>query len=293
MSDSEPWTIGRLLKWTTDFLKSHGSDSARLDAEVLLAHARGCQRIELYTCFDELASQDLKDQYRALVRKRSQGHPVAHLVGHREFYSRDFHVSPAVLTPRPETEFVLVALFDRFSKTAEPARVLDLGTGSGALAICAALDRPQAIVKAVDISAEALEVAAMNVAKHQVESQVTLVISDLFEAIADDEKFDFIVSNPPYIGESERQDLPRDVIENEPAVALFSGPDGLDLFRRIAIEAIPHLSPGGWLICEFSPPQLPMLKDLFSADPAWSSLTVIEDLSRQPRVFAVQRLEPT
>src|SRR5262245_27728685 len=147
MSSSEPWTIGRLLQWTTGYLKEHGSESPRLDAEVLLAHALGAERIMLYARFAEEASEAVRAAYRELVKQRAAGKPVAYLVGYREFYSLDFAVTPDVLIPRPETEFVVIGLLDA-AKSQPPARrdvgfeIADVGTGSGILAVCAALKLP-------------------------------------------------------------------------------------------------------------------------------------------------------
>src|SRR5690349_22822695 len=136
---TDSWTIGRLLKWTTDFLKQRGAESPRLDAEVLLAHARGCERIQLYTSFEEDASETLRADFRALVKRRSEGTPVAYLVGKREFYSLPFEVTPDVLIPRPETEHLVVELLDRAKEfpAGTALEIADVGTGSGIIAICA------------------------------------------------------------------------------------------------------------------------------------------------------------
>ena len=187
MSSHEPWTIGRLLTWTTDYFKQHGSDSPRLDAEVLLAEARGCKRIELYTAFDEIADDQTRTAFRELVRRRAEGTPVAYLVGKREFFSLSFRVTPDVLIPRPETErsssgcSIWQGLISKHSPRgagrvrgrrsvrAKFARnSLDVGTGSGIIAICAAKHLPQAQVTAIDSSPAALAVATQNAADHGV-----------------------------------------------------------------------------------------------------------------------------
>ena len=158
MSD-EPWTVGRLLTWTADWLAGKGSDSPRLDAEVLLAHVRGCQRILLYATFDEVVADEPRGRFRELVRRRAAGEPVAYLVGNREFFSLSFAVSPAVLVPRPETEGLVVRAIDLCKPIAAP-RILDVGTGSGAIAVTLARQLPGGTVVASDISAAALAVAA-------------------------------------------------------------------------------------------------------------------------------------
>src|SRR5437762_8307666 len=176
---SESWTILRLLTWTTDYLKSHGSESPRLDAEVLLAHARGCERIMLYAAFNEVVAEDVRTKFRELVKRRAEGVPVAYLVGTREFYSLSFHVTPDVLIPRPETEFVVVAALDALkgsgfgvqgsgeiqnpkSKIQNPPLVADVGTGSGAIAVAIARHAPDCRVFATDISPAALAIAKGN-----------------------------------------------------------------------------------------------------------------------------------
>ncbi len=186
MSSSAPWTVGRLLKWTTDYLKSHGSDSPRLDAEVLLAKAMGCQRIQLYTAFEDEPGEKVRTEFREMVRRRAEGLPVAYLVGHREFYSLDFRVTPDVLIPRPETELLVIALLDLAKAHHQRAKltIADVGTGSGIIAVCAARHLPGCRVTAIDTSLAALEVAKSNAQKHGAAGQIEFVQSDLFAAVA-------------------------------------------------------------------------------------------------------------
>ncbi len=182
MSSSAPWTVGRLLQWTADYLKSHGSESPRLDAEVLLAKVLGCQRIQLYTAFDNEPSEEVRAAFRELVRRRAEGAPVAYLVGHREFYSLDFRVTPDVLIPRPETELLVIALLD-LAKTRPVGgklTIADVGTGSGIIAVCAAKHLPGCRVTAIDTSPAALEVAKSNAEKHGVLGRIEFIQSDLF-----------------------------------------------------------------------------------------------------------------
>ena len=166
MAQSEVWTIGRLLQWTADYLKQHGSESPRLDAEVLLSHAAGCERIALYTRFDEEPEERVRGEFRQLVRRRAEGRPVAYLVGYREFYSMTFEVTPDVLIPRPETEFVVIEVLDLLKQPAfsdSPVRMADVGTGSGIIAVTVARHAPQCRVTALDINPVALAVAAAHV----------------------------------------------------------------------------------------------------------------------------------
>jgi release factor glutamine methyltransferase len=265
-----------------------------LDAEVLLAHARGCQRIDLYTRFDELTDDALRNDFRELVRRRATGTPVAYLVGRREFYSKSFRVTPDVLIPRPETEFVLIALLDliKAQPAAPESRLVDIGTGSGILAICAALQFPRLQVTASDISEPALRVAAANAQDHGVSERIRFLHGDLFSPLAEGEQFEWIVATPPYIGWHERHErasLARDVVEFEPQGALFAGERGLEVLERLIAAAPSRLVPGGWLICEMNPLQADELKQFAARHPEWEPPRYVDDLSRRPRVILLRR----
>ncbi|NDC62764.1 MAG: peptide chain release factor N(5)-glutamine methyltransferase, partial [Planctomycetia bacterium] len=234
-ADAE-WTVGRLLTWTTGWLSSRGSDSPRLDAEVLLAHVRGCQRIELYTAFDTPVDEGQRGRFRDLVRRRGEGEPVAYLVGSREFFSLSFDVGPAVLVPRPETEGLVVRVLDLCRPLAAP-RIADVGTGSGAVAITLAKHLPQAAVVATDISPEALEVARSNAMRHGVADRIDFVGCDLLDDPRTAGPWDVIVSNPPYVRDDEFDHLPRDVRIHEPRTALVAGPTGVEVIARLAAAA--------------------------------------------------------
>ena len=232
MSDDQ-WTVGRLLAWTAGWLAERGSESPRIDAEVLLAHVRGCQRILLYTAFDEVVAEEPRARFRELVRRRGAGEPVAYLVGGREFFSLPLAVSPAVLVPRPETEGLVVRVIDLCREAAAP-RIVDVGTGSGAIAIAVATHLPRAEVVATDISAAALEVARANAARLGLGERIKFVESDLLAAPELGGPWDVIVSNPPYVREDEFAGLPRDVREHEPRAALVAGPRGVEVIVRLA-----------------------------------------------------------
>lgn len=292
MTTTEAWTIQRLLKWTTDYLKQHGSDSARLDAEILLAQVKQCQRVFLYTAYEETPSEEERNAFKALVMQRARGMPVAYLVGHKEFFSANFEVTPDVLIPRPETEFIVTELIDLFKEqhaNVDSITIADIGTGSGILAICAAMHIAQASVTAVDLSESALEVAKRNAAKHQVESKIEFTQSDLFQNIAADTKFDFIVSNPPYIGETERASLPKDVRDHEPELALFSGADGLDLIRRLIHDVPNYLKSGGTLLVEIDPRQADACAELIQQEGELEFSKFVKDLSGQVRIVCATR----
>src|SRR5262245_61661681 len=203
---AEPWTVLRLLTWTTDYLKQHGSDSPRLDAEVLLAHARGCERIMLYAAFDQVVSDDVRAKFRELVKRRAEGTPVAYLVGKREFYSLSFRVTPEVLIPRPETELVVVETIEssaKFKVQGSKLEVADVGTGSGAIAIAVAKHAPLCRVMAIDNSLPALAIARENAAAHGVGDRFEFVQGDLLAGLPADPRFVVVASNPPYVSESE------------------------------------------------------------------------------------------
>ena len=291
---SATWTIGRLLQWTAGFLKERGSESPRLEAEVLLAHALGCKRIELYTRFEEEPSEAVRADYRGLVKQRSEGKPVAYLVGRREFYSLDFAVSPAVLVPRPETEFLVVALLDAAKGRTPSARpegwtVADVGTGSGILAVVAALKLPGSHVTAVDRSPAALDVARANAAAHRVADRIEFVESDLFAQVEPGRRFDFIVSNPPYVATAEMDELPRDVRDFEPREALEAGPRGTEVIERLIPQAAERLVPGGGLYVEHSPHLREAVNRLLAESGKFDVLPTIEDHGRRPRIAAARR----
>ncbi|HVW39105.1 MAG TPA: peptide chain release factor N(5)-glutamine methyltransferase [Pirellulales bacterium] len=293
MPETEAWTIGRLLQWTTDYLKQRGADSPRLDAEVLLAHALGCQRIQLYTAFGDEPHEDVRKAFRELVRRRAEGTPVAYLVGRREFYSLSFRVTPDVLIPRPETEFLVIRLLDLAelqSPAGEAWQIADVGTGSGIIAICAAKRLENCRMTALDISPASLEVARSNAIEHGVESRIEFIESDLLSAAPAERRFDFIVSNPPYIAEHEMAALARDVRDYEPRGALVAGPKGTEVIERLIPQAAERLVPGGWLLIEISPQIDAAVRELIVADTRFEPHPTIKDLAGLARVIQARRL---
>jgi release factor glutamine methyltransferase len=288
----DEWTIGRLLEWTTDYLKQHGSESPRLEAEVLLAHARGCKRIELYTSFVDPASEELRTRFRDLVRRRGEGMPVAYLVGHREFFSLDFRVTSDVLIPRPETEFLVMAVLDHIKANwaaAESIAVADIGTGSGIVAIAVARQAPKAHVTALDISPAALAVATDNAERLQVSARIELVESDLFAGLPPERSFDIIASNPPYVSTSEMAALPREVKAYEPELALAAGPTGTAVIERLIPQAAQRLQSGGSLLLEISPMLQQRVESLIGAEERLTLGTTIKDLANLPRIVQARR----
>lgn len=291
MAQTEAWTVGRLLGWTTDYLKAHGSDTPRLDAEVLLAESLGCERIQLYATFDAVPGDEARTAFRQLVLRRAKGTPVAYLVGHREFYSLSFRVTPDVLIPRPETEFLVMALLDlaRSRPAGNPITICDVGTGSGIIAVSAAKHLPGARVVAIDVSRPALEVARENARSHRVEDRIELVESDLLTRVPAERRFDFVVSNPPYVTRAEMESLAADVRDFEPHAALLAGERGTEVIESLIPQAADHLPPGGHLLIEINPVLHDAVQSLLAADPRFEPGPTVKDLARLPRVVQARR----
>lgn len=285
---SEVWTVKRLLEWTTQFLTKKGVEKAWLDADLLLAHALGWKRTDLRTRFEEETPEAARQRYRDLVKQRSEGCPVAYLIGKKEFFLLEFDVSPAVLIPRPDTEW-LVTEFLRLAKPFDGPRVLDIGTGSGCLAVAAARQHRTARVTAVDISPEALAVAARNASKHGVADRVGFLEGDLFGSLSAGERYQFILCNPPYIAHGEIASLARDVRDFEPHLALDGGPDGLRVFERLVDQARGYLEPGGHLLIEIGSTQETAARGKIEQHSEYELGKTIHDGAGQPRVLYAKR----
>ncbi len=288
--NEQAWTIGRLLSWTAEFFGEKKIENPRLAAEVLLSNALGCQRIELYTRFEEPVNEAERAEFRSLVKRHANGEPVAYLVGHREFYSLPFVVNRHVLIPRPETEQLVSEALDRLAvKNGEGIKVCDVGTGSGIVAVCLAKYLPQAEITAIDISEEALEVARGNAEKHVVSERIRFTHGDLLSPVVG-QSFDAIVSNPPYVSEQELAGVAKSVRDFEPQQALLGGgPDGGETTRKLIDQAFPCLKPGGWLLFETSPMLAPALKGYLETQPHWSRIGVVKDTAGLQRIVWAQK----
>ena len=280
----EPWTVRRVLEWTAGHLRKHGSDTPRLDAEILLAHARGCQRIQLYTQFNEPLSDAVRGTMRELVQRRTKAEPVAYLVGVREFFSLSFRVTRDVLIPRPDTETLVMEILDGVKGLPSP-RVLDLCTGSGCVAVAVAKNCRTARVTATDISHSAIEIARENVSRHNVVDRVDLVESDLFAGIPRGSNFDLIAGNPPYIPSAEIDLLDAEVACHEPRLALDGGADGLSVLRRIINAAPEFVAAKGLLLLEFTPEQAESLTAILIEHGGYDEIVIRKDLAHRPRVL--------
>jgi release factor glutamine methyltransferase len=275
------WTTLGVLDWTTQRFSEAGIASARLEAQLLLAHVLGCTRVQLYTGFDKPLGDAELASYRGLIRRRLAGESVSYLVGETEFWGLPFFVDAAVLVPRPDTETVIeVACALRTDRT-QPLRILDLCTGSGVIAISLAKEYPAASIIATEISAAAAAVARKNAERNQVADRVEIRLGDLFAPVAG-ERFDLIASNPPYIASSVIPTLSAEV-RREPVIALDGGADGLAFYDRIGAGARAHLAPGGVLLVEHGYDQAePVRARLVAA--GLTEVTLVHDLGKNPRV---------
>jgi release factor glutamine methyltransferase len=269
-------------------LADAGIESSRLDAELLMAEAAGVAREAAVIGSIDLSPATLK-KFEALLARRERREPIGYILGRKEFYSLDFEVTPAVLIPRPETEFAVGAVLECVERKAN-ARVLDIGTGSGAIAIAIAVNAPRAQITAVDISADALAVASRNARRHRVEDRVTLRRGDCFDVLDGGAllgTFDVIVSNPPYLDDAEIAALEPDVRGYEPLVAMSAGSGGLEILRRIAAGAPAHLAGDGELIVEVAAGQATAVANLVE-EAGLHVVSVINDLAGHPRVVRVR-----
>lgn len=276
-------TVEALLRAGVRLLEGR-SPSPRLDAEVLLAHALGWSRAGLFARRDEPLAADQAERCLALLAARQSGRPVAHLTGRREFWSLELHVTPDVLTPRPDTETLVERALERIPAGA-PARVLDLGTGSGAVALAIAAERPAAAVTATDASPAALAVAAGNAQRLGL-ARVAFTTGDWLHAVAGT-RFDVVVSNPPYLADADWATTDPE-LDFEPRAALAAGADGLDDLRRIVAATPAHLAPGGWLLLEHGATQGPAVRALLAAA-GFTGVLTTPDLAGHPRVTEGRR----
>jgi release factor glutamine methyltransferase len=272
------------LRQATERLLAGSRGNARLDAETLLMHALGRARAYLYTHPElELSCSDVSC-YSQMLDRRLGGEPLQYITGHQQFFGLDLEVNPSVLIPRPETEHLVEAALDLLRAKPE-SRLIDVGTGSGCIALALADELPHIIIEAVDISPEALAVARANAQRLGL-SQIKFAVSDLLEKfLPDGAQFDLVVSNPPYVGESEADKLQVEVREHEPHCALFGGEQGLDIYRRLIPQAKHVLKPGGWLAMEIGFSQQSAIVELLRD---WNEIRSISDLRGIPRVIVAR-----
>ncbi|MCF8032008.1 MAG: peptide chain release factor N(5)-glutamine methyltransferase [Desulfarculaceae bacterium] len=286
---AETWTVGRLIPWAADYLKKYSVDAARLSGELLLAQVLGCTRLELYLRFDQPLAPEELAAFKALILRRREHEPVAYILGNREFWGLELACGPGALVPRPESEHLVEEGLARLEGLEAP-RVLDLCTGTGAVALALASERPDAEVIASDISDQALTWARNNAENLGLAERVSFKQGDLWEAVAASSGFfDLITANPPYVAEDEWEGLPREVKDFEPRLALHGGERGLEATRAIIAGAGAHLRPLGWLLLELGAGQAGAAAELAQASGAFDAISTVPDLGGIERVLICQR----
>ena len=288
--EDDVWTILKMILWSAGYLEKRGVESPRLDAEHLLAHALGMERLQLYLQFERPLVPEELDSYRPLLKRRAAREPLQYIVGRQPFRELDLVVDPTVLIPRPETEVLVARVLEwAEARGLEDGRALDVGTGSGAIALSLALEGPFASVVATDVDAEALEVAGRNRAAAGLDDAVELRPGRLFEPVRG-ERFHVVVSNPPYVAEEEAGTLQAEVRKWEPGRALFGGADGLDVLRALAAEAAAYLRDDGLVALEVGAGQADAVAGMLEASDAYGTVEVLRDYAGKERfVFAHAR----
>jgi len=279
--------LKQALTAAVEYLESSDCGSPRMNAETLMMFVLGVNRAYLYAHPERELSSEEQARYENVVGERSAGIPSQYITGHQEFWGLDFVVTPAVLIPRPETEHLVETALE-LTKGVERPRIVDVGTGSGCIALALANELKGAEVYGVDLSAEALEIARANAARLQLHGRVQFLQSDVLEALADQHDFDFVISNPPYVGNDEADKVQRSVFEYEPRIAVFAGEHGLDMIRPLIGQAHAALKSGGWLAIEIGYSMRDPVVELLSPT-VWDEPTVALDLRGIPRVIAAKK----
>jgi release factor glutamine methyltransferase len=280
-------TLRQALTLATQTLATneHLRPNAHRDAELLLLHTLRIPRTTLLAHPARELSPTEESLYESNLARRLKNEPIQYITGDQEFYGLTLKVTPAVLIPRPETEHLVEAVLHHLPKD-QPTRIVDIGTGSGAIAIALAVHLPKAHITALDLSPEALSIAKQNAETHKVADRITFLQSDLLAAIANEPPYDAIVSNPPYIPHTDHPTLHPEVRDHEPHTALFAGTEGLDIYRRLIPQAHTHLKPNGLIALEIGHGQREALASLLSG---WRNVNFVDDLQRIPRVALATR----
>jgi len=278
------WTAGKVLGWAAKDFRERGVPTPRLEAELLLAHVLGCRRLDLYTEHDRPLDTDELTAYREAIARRRRGEPAAYVTGAREFWSLELEIDEHVLVPRPETEILVQACLERLAGDA----ALDLGTGSGCVAVALASERDDLRVDAVDVSPAACEVARRNAERHGLADRITVLEGNLFDPVPDGSRYAAIVTNPPYVIGAEIDTLSAEV-RREPRLALDGGADGLEVIRRILDRAPEFLEPGGWLLTELDPRQAATVARELGPAALGVEGEIIGDLTGRDRVVAFSK----
>ncbi len=285
-------TVLEVIQRSTEFLAKKGVESPRLQAELLLAHALALPRMQLYLKFERELSPPELEQVRELVKRRGQREPLQRITGSTSFCGLEIALNPHTLIPRPETELLAeqgwLFLNSLSGPESESLAALDFGTGSGCLAIALAVKCAAVRVWAVDISPEALQMAAQNAARHNVSDRIHLCHGDGFAAAPPETRFQLLIANPPYIPTAELDQLQPEVRQHDPRHALDGGPDGLDFYRRLAVEAGAWLKTGGKIMLEFGDGQAEALRELFQSQ-NWIVERILDDYTQRPRILIARK----
>lgn len=299
-SETKSADLRSLLRQGIRLLREARVPSDTLAAELLLLHVTGHNRTWLYSYPEEIVSEAAAQEFLRLIHRRIAGEPTQHLTGHQEFWGLDFEVTPDVLIPRPETEHLIEVALDRLAVreiragrppklTGENISIVDIGTGTGCIAIALAKELPAAQIFATDISHNALAVAQRNANRLGFANRISFLECSLLSAFSDSRQlFDLVISNPPYISRRESSSLSTEIREHEPPTALYGGEEGYEFYGQLIPEAARHLKPGGLLVVELGHDSLPAVRPLLES-PEWTNLLVTNDLASIPRVLSAER----
>jgi release factor glutamine methyltransferase len=284
--------ILNLIRWTDEFFRRECLATPRLDAEVLLAETLGVDRVGLYTHFDQPLQPEELARFKKWIRRRLQHEPMAYIIGKREFWSLTFKVTPDVLIPRPETEILVAEALKVLScpeQTERNFRILEIGTGSGAISVALAKELPSASLVATDLSEKALSIAQENALRHGVRERIHFLQGDLFGPLEKGSAFELIITNPPYIAHDDFPSLSPEVRDFEPRVALDGGKDGLTFFRKVLPRVGEFLSPEGWFLAEIGAGQEQKIRQMAQGNPELASCDFVPDLAGIERVFKARK----
>ena len=286
------WTISELINWASDYFKTRDIDSPRMTAEYLLAHTLHISRMDLYLQYDKpLVSEELQ-KFKTFIKRRINREPLAYITGQKGFWTLDLAVSKHVLVPRPDTECIVEEALKQIPKsnaTEEPLNIIDLGTGSGAIILSIASERPENKYFAVDISADALKTAEKNAATNCPNADITFINNSWFNAFEKEAQFDIIVSNPPYIPSGDISGLQPEITQYEPMLALDGDGDGLKCIRHIINNALHYLKTGGWLFIETGYDQKEQVIKIATDTEAYNCIEYIRDFSGNNRVIKMKK----
>lgn len=289
----DPWTVLRMIRWSGEYLRGKGIEQGRLDGEHLLAHALGLGRLQLYLQYERPLTPEELATYKPLLRRRARREPLQYILGRASFRELELRTDPRALVPRPETERLVHEVLEWAaarhpgSTSGGALTALDVGTGTGCIALSLAREGPFDRVLATDTSEDALDLARENAEEAGVEDRVELVAGPLYEPVGG-RRFDVVVANPPYVAESEREELQPEVRDWEPGEALFAGPDGLDVLRALVAGAPRHVLPGGLLALEVGLGQAESVTGLVRATGAFRTPSVRRDLTGRPRMVLAE-----